>query len=593
MKKGKGKADRALSDFSVSYGGNSDRGEKKHNQDAFAALLPSNQAECRHKGMVACIADGVSCSENSQVASQISVTHFIEDYLATPKTLTVRESAGIVLNRLNQWLFHHGQQDNLKHNTMVASFSALIVKSNTAYIFHAGDCRIYLFRNNELSVLTRDHRQYTLNEQHYLIRGLGMDAHLEVDYQSIDIQPGDMLLLTTDGIHETLSQTALKDILLGQYDIRKESMLAANKGHDAGLECLAKQITDAAKQTGGDDNGTCLLVSIHSLPPLLLGESIEFLSTRSIPPVLEVGQKIDGYLIKRVIYSGSRSHLYLVKDLEDNKEYVLKTPSENFEDDPSYLQAFIREGWIGEHMSHAGIMRVFESRESTPFLYHVCEHIKGVTLRQWLYDNPKPDIADVRMIAAEVIVAIRALQRGGIYHGDIKPDNIMIRPDMTVVLIDFGSAHVKGYQELNDPVTHLLPAGDLNYLAPECLISPEPNMSSELFSLGVTLYETLTGELPYKRVRSQRMGRTVAKMDYIPISRFRSDVPEWIDVALKKACHPLPEGRFNALSEFITALHKPVTTDVTSMPLIERDPVLFWQCISGVLLALLLVQWLW
>ncbi|RXJ74039.1 serine/threonine protein kinase [Veronia nyctiphanis] len=573
--------------LTVSFGGCSDTGHRDENQDAFAATLPANLTERQHKGMVACIADGVSCSDNSQLASQTSVTHFIEDYLSTAKTLPVKETAGSVLNKLNQWLFHHAQQSTLKHNAMVTSFSSLVIKSNTAHLFHCGDCRVYLLRGGELRRLTRDHRCYTHNEKHYLTRGLGMDSHLEVDYQAHDVKAGDLLLLTTDGVHEALTTDQMTSQLSGLY------ANANDTGENPTLEHAAKQLVKAARQNGSTDNGTCLLVSVNNLPLAMFDEIAADKRTRRIPPVLEAGQKIDGYTIKRIIYSGSRSHLYLAKNTQDGRDYVLKMPSDNFADDFDYLQGFIREGWIGQQVSHPSILKVYSQPSSTPFLYHVCEWVEGVSLRQWIDDNPRADIATVRVIAAEMVVAIRALQRAGIYHRDIKPDNIMIRPDKTLTLIDFGSAYVSGYQELNNGADSSDPVGDLNYLAPECLTEPKPGIKSEMFSLGVTLYEVLTGELPYKRVTSQRLGRTVNSMEYIPAKSRRNDVPSWFNAALKKACHPDEQNRFQALSEFIAALQKPehIEAGTEKAPLLERNPVLFWQGISGLLLILLLTQW--
>ncbi|HSB96371.1 MAG TPA: protein phosphatase 2C domain-containing protein, partial [Spongiibacteraceae bacterium] len=139
----------------VEFGGSSSAGIKPGNEDAFAAQQPNGGARLL-KGITACIADGASCSAQAQLASETAVTHFINDYYSTPDTWPVRVAAARVLSALNSWLYHHGKQSALVHNGLVTTFSAVIVKSTTAHIFHCGDSRIYRYRDGVLEQLTRD-----------------------------------------------------------------------------------------------------------------------------------------------------------------------------------------------------------------------------------------------------------------------------------------------------------------------------------------------------------------------------------------------------------------------------------------------------
>ena len=574
----------------VRYGGYSDAGKKQHNQDAFAVLSPSKAIELQYKGVVACIADGASCSNRSYIASQLSVTHFIEDYLATATTLSVKEAASSVLNTLNLWLFHHGQQADLPQDAPVTSLSVVIIKSNTAHVFHIGDCRVYLWRDNNCRCLTQDHRRAHYDGQHYLTRALGIDAQLQVDYQSVPLNVGDKLVMTTDGIHDESDVVQYLDKI---FHVDNMPPLLSTQHGCQYLERQAYQLVSNAQQLGSQDNTSCVILDIEALPRLAFDEALLESVNKTIPLALKVGQRIDQFVICRVLDAGCRSYLYLAQSNDDKQYYVLKMPSPNRVDDSDYLHCFVREGWLGQQCQHAGVMKIFNHNAQSVFLYHVCEFVEGITLRQWIMDNPQPSLTTVRMIVADIVTVMRTLQRQGIYHADIKPENIILHSDLSVTLIDFGSAWVNGYQELYSSVKMKHPYGDLNYLAPECHAGGQPSILSEQFSLGIVIYEMLTGALPYQRLSSHSSPPVAMKMHYTTIRSYRQDLPVWLEINLKKTCHPDAQHRYQALSELVKALNTPPSTALPMLfqqPLIERNPLLLWQLISIILFIIVLLQ---
>ncbi|PSW63279.1 serine/threonine protein kinase [Photobacterium kishitanii] len=585
------------SNLAVCCGGYSDAGTKPQNQDAFAVLSPSKTVELQHKGVVACIADGVSCSHRSYIASQLSVTHFIEDYLATATTLSVKDAASSVLNTLNLWLFHHDQQAGLPQDAAVTSFSVVIIKSNTAHIFHIGDCRVYLWRDNDCRCLTQDHRRNHHDGQHYLTRALGMDSHLQVDYQAVALNVNDKVVMTTDGVHDSCDVPQSLDKMFSSAKTPSSIPATSSLFTQQRRRCLeqqAHQLVTNAQQQGSQDNASCVILDIVALPMLALDEVLAEYVNKTIPVALNVGQRIDQFVICRVLDAGCRSHIYLAQSDDDNGYYVLKMPSPNMVDDSEYLHCFVREGWLGQQCQHVGVMKIFNHNAQSVFLYHVCEFVEGLTLRQWMIDNPLPSLTTVRVIVAEIVTVIRTLQRQGIYHADIKPDNIMLRPDLSVTLIDFGSAWINGYQELVSTLTGYHPHGDLNYLAPECHAGGKPSLLSEQFSLGIVIYEMLTGSLPYQRLTPHSVAPVAMKMDYTAIRRYRQDLPIWLESTLKKSCHPYAQYRYQALSELVMALSTPASlSTMLQQPLIERNPLLLWQCISTILLVIVLLQGFW
>lgn len=575
----------------VCLGGHSTAGVKTVNQDAFASSVP-NPAELSVKGVVAVIADGVSSASKAAEAAQLSVTQFITDYYATPQTWSTQKSASKVLASLNQWLY--AQTDSQSGYTLqwLTTFSALIIKSSTAYIFHVGDTRIIQYREDALEVLTKDHQQKQGPNHSVLTRALGADHRLQVDVKEVSVKAGDIFLLSCDGLHEHISAKALKAQL---------STLDKTPSSEA-LEQMAERLTALAVANGSQDNVSCLLVYVGATPNRALAEVERELFNKVIPPALVVGNKIDDYQICKVIHASIRSHLYLATHPDEKEPCVLKMPSQNFAGDSSYLQGFIREAWLGEKLNNPHVMKIRSGSEHSRFLFHVCDYIEGQTLAQWMKDNPKPSLAQVREIIEQVITALRSFQRLDVIHRDLKPDNIMIDAYGKVFLIDYGTAHIASLDENNDNISETVPQGTLNYIAPETLLTLEADHQSDLFSLGVIAYEMLCGELPYKPMKlgefNQYSHGAKQKVDkirdyeywqYRSIRHFRTDLPFWLDMVLEKATKADPHLRFQAFSEFKVDLSQPKASalaEYKSQPLLQRNPVLFWQGVASLFFLL-------
>ena len=561
----------------VRFGGYSTKGKKVLNQDAFAASHPSG-AEREYKGAAAAIADGVSSCEDSHIASQTAVTGFIEDYLSTPPSWGVGHSASRVLTGLNRWLYHENQNRMGHRESMLTTFSAVVVKSSTLFCFHVGDSRIYHLCDGELEQLTSDHVLTSKNHE-YLSRALGADSHLEVDFFKRTLNPNDRLLLTTDGVHGHLTSTRIKELL---------------SDDTLHVEAIAKKIVEAAYANGSDDNLTALIVEIDQLPLETLDETHQRLTQLPIPPVLKPGNKIDNFEVLQVIFSGTRSHMYLVKDLDSAKLFILKAPSENFAEDLVYLDGFTREEWVGLTLDHPHVMKTYRPTHPKHFMYYLGEYIEGTNLRQWMHDNPDPSVDQVRQWAQQIVSGLRAFQRKDMIHQDLKPENIMINKDGQIKILDFGTVLIAGSEELNTPLDKSVPQGSVNYIAPEFLVGEKASFKSDLYSLGVIIYEMLTGELPYKEPNIKKATlNNYCQLDYISSTHHRKEIPTWIEACLKKALQPNPIHRYSAFSEFMQDLSVPnrqLEASILKQPLIEKHPVRFWQGVAVLLLILNLVQ---
>ncbi|WP_261837344.1 bifunctional protein-serine/threonine kinase/phosphatase [Vibrio ishigakensis] len=565
-----------IATLKIEHGGASLTGKRAQNQDAILVKVPDNNQELTHKGIVACIADGVSCSDQSQRASHTAVVQFVNDYFATPSSWSIKHSASKILTAINSWLYEEGSKQALTHNSLVTTFSCVIIKSNTAHIFHVGDTRIYLMRDGELELLTKDHQRVNLAKQAYLTRALGMDSNLDVDYQQLSLKKGDRFILTTDGVHDTL-------------DVSSQVSSASLTSQQ-----LSDQLCQSALEKGSEDNLSALVLDILELPAQSLPEHQLSVLSRSIPPALDEGHKLDHFKVLKILHAGARSHVYQVLDETSGEIRVLKTPSEQYRDELEFLKGFANEQWVGTQLKNKRVMKVYPTPVESKFVYQICEHIEGMTLRQWMYDNPKPSLQQARSILDETVKALRVFQRADMVHRDLKPENIMITPSGEVKIIDFGAVKVKGLEEISPESQDTVPLGAVNYIAPEYLNTGKANLVSDLFSVAVIGYEMLTGELPYKPSTSQNLNAARhTKWVYRSLSDYRDDIPTWVDLVFRKATHHLPNRRYQVLGDFIADLYIPnpvLQKEKDESPLIKRNPVLFWKILALMATGVALVE---
>lgn len=568
-------------ELKVSIGHYSAAGRKDINQDALGSFVPK-ESRIHSKGIAIALADGISSSQVSQIASQSAIRSFLEDYFCTSDAWTVKKAAHCVLSAINSWLYAQSRQSQFRYDMdkgYVCTFSALILKSTTAHLFHVGDSRIYRVRDKSLEQLSQDHRLWVSSEKSYLSRALGSQAQLEIDYLNLPLEIGDTFFLATDGIYEFTSPPQITQFI---------------QAHPHDLDLAARLIAEAALAQGSDDNLSCQILRIDSLPEHTASEVLQQAINLSLPPLLEARMSFDGYKIIREIHASSRSHVYLAQDEESGEQCVIKIPSIDLRGDPAYLERFLMEDWIARRLNSPHVLKAHPSKRKQNYLYTVTEYIEGQTLTQWMHDHPKPDLESVRKIIEQTAKGLRAFHRMEMLHQDLRPENIMIDTTGTVKIIDFGSTRVAGVLESNTAAAPETILGTVQYTAPEYFVGDPTGPQSDLFSLGVIAYQMLSGDLPYGAAVAQiRTCSALQKLIYRPFSYQHRHIPSWIDDAIRKAVHPEPHKRYEDPSEFLFDLRHPNQSFLSKArpPLLERNPLLFWKCstllLSGIILFLL------
>ena len=555
---------RATTEPRIRIGQHSIAGAKERNDDSYGVVVPSAALLVTH-GIAMAIADGMSSSEGAKEASENCVRSFLEDYYCTHASWSVKKSAGVVLQAINSWLYAQGHSVHHSERGMVSTFSGLILKNGTAHVFHAGDSRIARAREGRLEPLTRDHRARGVRGSSQLSRAFGIDQHLEIDYRAEPLEPADMLVFTTDGVHDTLSAAQIA------------ALLAA---HGGDLEQAARAIVAAALAAGSLDNLTCQIVAVDHPGRADVTAHLQALTALPFPPELTAGRTFDGYKIERELHASNRSQIYLARDQASGARVVLKTPSVNFEDDPAYIEMFAREEWIGRLVASPNTLKVLPPDRPRRHLYLVTEYFEGRTLREWMAANPRPDLATVQAIVEQIAKGLRAFHRKDVVHGDLKPENIMIDAGGQAKIIDFGACQAAGFSEQGPALDRPALTGTSGYISPEQHQGERPTNRSDIFSLGVVAYELLAGKLPYGQGFAS--ARDAARLDYIPVRQHRDDVPAWADAALEKAVHKQPARRTDALSALVEDLRRPNPElgDGRPRPLLERDPAGTWRALA-------------
>lgn len=550
-------------------------GRKSENEDALGIRVPEPPLLAR-KGVALALADGVSGAGEGRHAAEACVQGFLSDYYSTPDTWSVRTAGERVLSALNRWLHGQGQQYTQVHQGFLTTFSAVVLRAQSAHLFHVGDSRVWRWRQGALEPLTLDHATRLGAGKTYLTRALGMAHQVEIDYRVCDVAAGDVFLLSSDGVHEFLSPPRLKRLL-----------------NDAAADPQAccERLLDAALEAGSDDNLSCQLLVVDALAPPEAGDSRRLAASLPLLPDLAPGQRLDGLVVEAELHANARSQVYRVRDEAGGRTLVLKTPSRLCEGDEAALARFAVEDWLGQRFDHRHLIRGVVPVRERSGLYLLQEALEGETLSAWRRRHPRPAVPEVVALAAQAVKGLQALHRREVLHQDLKPDNLFLCSDGTLKLIDLGAARVAG---LEDAEGADFP-GAAEYAAPECLLHLPRDARADQFALAVTVYELLTGAHPFGEEWTR--ARTVydfRRLRYQSACRHHPHVPLWLDAALCKALALDPEQRYESLSEFLADLQRPnpALAPVGARPWLERDPAGFWRALALALAAVALLEFL-
>lgn len=554
--------------LSVSVGHASFTGLRERNED-FVGMVTPAEPELSTKGLVAAIADGVSGNSGGREASEYTVRGLLADYYATPDTWPVTQALDKVLKAINSWVQKQGSVRR-ELAGMATTLTAIVLRGGFYYFSHVGDTRLYLLRAGTLTRLTTDHVWDRPEMQHVLTRAIGLDSRLAIDHGMGELRERDVFLLASDGVWASLTE----------YDIAS-SLSEAALGKANPTE-IAEALAHAALNAGSSDNASAIVVRVDALPEENLRDALSSSRQLPVPPKLKPGQTLDGYEIEALIHASAATLLYRVRDPKSGRQLVLKTLHPDRAHDAQERSAFAHEEWLAKRAVARFFPQVIAADERN-YLYYLTTWHEGQTLQQKLDAGTHFTVPEAIALGMQLVRATGALHRRSIIHRDIKPANVHLGADGELRLLDLGVAQ----SGLEDGRENEAPkAGTPSFLAPEQFEFAPPSRQTDVYAVGVTLYTLLTRHYPYGEIdpfQRPKFGEPV------PPSRYRPDLPLWLENVLLKAVARDPADRFETAEEFLVSLERgPGNPSAPRgpVPLAKRDPASLWRAVAAISIVL-------
>ena len=539
-------------------------GPRPRNEDYVGVVTPINE-QLNIKGSLIAVADGVSGNAGGGEASEMTIRNISTDYFATPDTWEPPTALDKVITAANRWLISQANA-NRDLAGMATTLSLIILRGQRYYLAHVGDTRIYLLRDNVLTQLTTDHVWDRPDMRHVLKRAVGLDAHLAVDLTEGALHVGDIFALMTDGVWETLGEKAIHEGL---------------KKFDS-VQMIANHLTKTALNQQSADNSTAVVVKITQLGADSLSERIAGGKHLALPPKLAIGESIDGFVVEDILHESRASLLYKVRQTSTKQLFVLKTLQAALTNDIESCNGLLNEEWLGKRVVSQYIPQVLTlSLENRSKLYFVMSWHEGATLQQRLDNGHYFTVAGTAKIGMDMMRGIGALHRLNIQHRDIKPANIHQASDQRLRILDLGVALSNtGLNNAVDSAVATQNPGTPSFMAPELFEGAVANAQTDIYAAGVTLYHLLTRKYPYGEIEPFQHPKFGTPT---PLTRYRPDIPYWLENIILKAIARDPQLRFETAEEMLLALEhgelKPLLAPART-PLIARARLVKWQWIA-------------
>ncbi|MGO9360455.1 MAG: bifunctional protein-serine/threonine kinase/phosphatase [Xanthobacteraceae bacterium] len=542
----------------------SERGERAGNED-YVGVADGKGSPA---GMVAVIADGVGGSKGGRIAAELAVRGFIEGYLGRGRHEGPRDASVRSLEAVNRWVHAMGRRDPDLQG-MACTFTALVCEGRELHVVHVGDSRLYRLRGSQLQQLTVDHA-LGAGQLGVLTRAVGADDEVRIDYVKLPNEPHDRYLLCTDGVHGGVADEVLREILIRR----------------ATPDETAREIVDRAIAAHIGDNATALVVDVIALPSSAFSDVESAVLGKVISALPAAGEVIDDFRIDAVLSESRYVKVYLATDLRDGRKTVLKFPKPLEGADRPMREAFLRETWIASRIRspYVGeVLQLASGRQSR--LYLAMPFYDGELLESRLKRKPALTLTAGLDIALKLARGVVAMHRAGIIHRDIKPDNVILSPQVAgqptaLKIIDFGVARLKS----NGEIGVVAEPGTPSFMAPELFNGSQAGEASDQFALGVTIYRLFTGRYPYGEIEPFTNPKFRKPT---PIASYRPDLPAWLDKVIGRALAVSPDERFGDVIELIFELEhgadRASPIHLERKPFYARNPLLFWKLTSAAL----------
>lgn len=491
---------------------------------------------------VAIVCDGVgSATEGAQAAKRVT-NYLMTNFKSKPNLWSIEKSLTNFIKSINSILYEESMV-NYESVELVTTLTIVVIEGNRLYGANVGDSRVYLNRDSKLIQLSHDHAMEEAGYENVLTQAIGIDKEVAPYLFENNIQKDDKILLCSDGLYSIMSEDRLE------------------KGLINGSTHLVKKASKLMEDNLPDDT-TAVIVEI------LEDNQIEILKKQvlPIPESLKKDEVIDGYTLEKSLIQNDRTWLCE----KNGKKYVLKFAPKEAIDDDTVLDLFVKEAWNSKRLK-AGFFPKAVIPKKRSYRYYVQEVIPGVDLKTYLKKR-NLHIDDTLVLAKTLLKMSEYLLKFDLVHGDIKPENIMVtqRDGKNIFkVIDFGS--MTEIYSLNSR------AGTPSYLAPQRFEGKSINESSEIFAIGVTLYEALTGKFPYGEI--EPFQTPVFKEAKSP-KKYNNNIPLWLESIILRSISVDEEIRYKNYSNMLYEVDnsdkvKPFFNANAS--LMEKNPIMVYK----------------
>jgi len=486
---------------------------------------------------IAVVCDGVGSAIGGGEASLKAVSHIVKSFKNRPISWAIDKSILSFIETINTLLYNTSIA-KYERAEMLTTLAMVVVIGDRLYGANIGDSSILICRDNKLNKLSNDHNMKEKEFTHVLTKALGLEKEVEPYFFENFVQPNDKILICSDGLTNILdSDEILKNISFG-------------------ANFLVKLASEKVNHILPDDT-TAIVLEINEIDEIIKLKQ----QNLTIPKTLQKDNLIDGYLLQKSLSENDRTWLCE----KDHKEVILKFPLYNEDDQERLTDCFVKEAWNARRLKAGFLPKAYIPVNRT-YRYYLMEKIDGITLKEHI-SKRKLGIEDAIKLGQTLLKMGQYLMKYDLVHGDIKPENIIVSQrngKMNFTIVDFGS--------ITEIFSIDSKAGTPSYLAPERFIGSGINEGSEIFSIGVVLYEALSGKFPYGEIEPFQ------NPTFFQAKRVKSrnnNISSWLDSVISRSISVDENKRYKNYSHMLYELEnsdKVETYYGTDTPLLEMIP---------------------
>ncbi len=469
---------------------------------------------------VAVVCDGVGSAMHGAEAAKRTAQFLVQSLKNRPRSWSMEKSIRHFIENINRVLYLESMEQ-YERQELVTTLTLVVIEGDRLYGANVGDSRIYLSRNGQFAQLSSDHAMDEEGMENVLTAAIGLEESVEPYYFENNLQAGDRILLCSDGLYNELSPEELAE------------------GIKVGASFLVKK---ASKKYNDDlpDDTTAVVIEIKELDPRLKLKQTDLI----IQEQYKKGEEIDGYRLIKPLIQNNRTWLCEKKGVQ----YVIKFAPAEAIDDEVMLDLFVKEVWMANRLKAGFFPKAVIPKKRT-HRYYIMRYIEGVSLKEYI--AKKPLSVDLGVELAHFLLKMsQYLIKFNLVHGDIKPENIIVtkrKEKIVFKMVDFGS--------ITEAYSTVTRAGTPSYLAPERFKQAPITEQTEIYAIGVTLYEALTQKFPFGEI--EPFQTPSFDKDAKHPSKLNPKIPHWLESVILRAIETDPDKRYHNYSEMLYEIDNP------------------------------------